>query len=62
MLTPVHEETFPFKVTLCFLSSKKFDNTLSSLPEMPFCFSLKITPLCQTLSNGFEISRKTPLT
>ena len=28
---------------------------------MPFCFNLKITPLCQTLSNAFEISRKTPL-
>ena len=29
---------------------------------MPFRFSLKIIPLCQTLSNTFEISRKTPLT
>ena len=29
---------------------------------MPFCFSLKIIPLCQTFSNTFEISRKTPLT
>ena len=30
---------------------------------MLFCFSLKIIiPLYQTLSNAFEISRKTPLT
>ena len=29
---------------------------------MPFCFSLKTEPLCQTLSNAFEMSRKTPLT
>ena len=29
---------------------------------MPFCFNLKIIPLCQTLSNAFEISRKMPLT
>ena len=29
---------------------------------MPFCFSLTITYLCQTLSNAFEVSRKTPLT
>ena len=50
------------KVTLCFLSFKKSDKTLSSLPEIPFCFSLKIIPSCHTLSNAFEISRKTPLT
>ena len=57
-----HEETCPFGITPCFLAFKKSDNTLTSLPEIPFCFSLKIIPLCQTLSNAFEISRKTPLT
>ena len=61
-LTPVHEESCPFKVNLCFLSFKKSDKTLSILPEMPFCFSLRIIPLCQTLSNTFEMSRKAPLT
>ena len=61
-LTPVHEEICPFRITLCFLSFKESDNTLSRLPEIPFCFSSEIKPLCQTLSNAIEISRKTPLT
>ena len=43
-------------------SFKKSDKTLSSLPEISFCFSLKTIPLSQTLSNAFEISRKTPPT
>ena len=60
--TPFHEKTCPFKVSLCFLSFEKSDKTLSTLPEIPFCFSLKIIPSCQTLSNDFEISRKAPLT
>ena len=33
VLTPVHEEICPFKVTLCFLSFKKSDNVQSSLPD-----------------------------
>ena len=61
MLTPVYEEFCPFKTTISFLSFKKSDNTLDSLPEMPFCFSLKI-PLRQTLSNVVKISRKASLT
>ena len=31
-------------------------------PEMPFCFSLKITPSCQTLSKALDMSKKTLLT
>ena len=46
--------TCPFKVTLCFLSFKKSDKTLSSLPEIPVCFGLKIISSCQTLSNAFK--------
>ena len=61
-LTTVHEETCSFKKTLCFLSFKKPHKTQSSLPEMPICYSLKIMSLYQTLTNAFEISRKTPLT
>ena len=57
--TPVHEKTCPFKVTIYFLSFKKANKALSSLPKMAFCFSLKIIPFCQILSNAFEISRKT---
>ena len=57
-----HEITCTFKVALCFLFFKKLDKILRSLSEMPFCFSLKITPLCQTSSSAFEKSRKTPHT
>ena len=32
------------------------------LPLIPFCSSLKIRPLCHTLSNALEISRNTLLT
>ena len=31
------------------------------LPDIPFCFSLKRRPLCQTLSNALDISIKMPL-
>ena len=58
----VQEETCPFKVTLYFLSFKKSNTTLSSLREMRFCFRLEIKPLCQTLSNAFQVSRKRFLT
>ena len=44
-LKPAHEGTCLFKVTPCFLTFRKSDKTLGSLPEMPFCFSLKIIPL-----------------
>ena len=34
----------------------------SNSPSVPNDFNLKIRPSCQTLSNAFEMSRKTPLT
>ena len=46
MLTPNHEEACPFKVTLCFLSFRKSNKTLSRLSKIPFCFS---STLCQRL-------------
>ena len=49
----VHEEICPFKVNLYFLSFKKSDKTLGSLPKMAFCFSLKIIPFCRTLIKHF---------
>ena len=55
-------ETCPFNKTLCFLFLRKSHKRLSKLPDIPFHFSLKIGPSCQTLSNAFNISRKTPIT
>ena len=40
------EEDCPLRTTLCFLYLKKFDNRFKRLPDMPFCFSLKIRPSC----------------
>ena len=45
-LTSAQEEV----CTLCFLFFKKFDNRIKRLPDIPFCFSLKIIPSCPTLS------------
>ena len=61
-LTTVHEKTCPSKLTFYFLSFNKSDKTLSRLPKMLFCFSLKIILLCQNSSNAFEILQKTPFT
>ena len=58
----VHVETCPFKTALCFLFLKKSHNKFKSSPNMPFCFNLKMIPSCHTLSNAFDISRKTLLT
>ena len=41
-LTSAQEEVCPLRTTLCFLFLKKFDNRFKRLPDMPFCFSLKI--------------------
>ena len=57
--TFVHGEFWPFNTTLCFLLFKKSVTVLKRLPDIPFCFSLKGSPSCQTLSNALEISRKT---
>ena len=62
MLIPVREEICPFEISLCFLYFKKSDTTRSNLQEMELFFTLKTMPLCQTLSNAFEVSRKTSLT
>ena len=56
-LTLAQEEVYPLRTTLCFLFLKKFDNRFKSLPDMPFSFSLKIRPLCHTLSKALDISR-----
>ena len=61
-LTSDQSGTCPFNKTLCFLLLRKSHTRFSKLPDIPFCFNFKTRPLCQTLSNTFDISRKTPLT
>ena len=34
----------------------------NNLADIPFCSNLKMRPACQTLSNAFHMSRKTPRT
>ena len=57
-LTSDQSAICPFNKTLCFLFLRKSHKRFSKLPDMPFCFNLKM----KTLSNAFDISRKTPLT
>ena len=66
-LTSDQSEPCQFNKTLCFLFLRKqkrlkSHKRFSKLPDIPFCFDLKMSPLCQNLSNAFDISRKTPLT
>ena len=58
----VHEEYSPFGRTRCFLFDKKSVIKFRSFSDIPFCLNLYKRPLCHTLSNALEISRKTPLT
>ena len=39
-----HQDSWPFNTTLCFLKFKKSLRVLTRLPDMPFCFNLKIGP------------------
>ena len=57
-----HEEDCPSNTTLCFLFVKTCYKTFSKLPHIPFSCNLNIRQSCQTLSNAFEMPRKTPLT
>ena len=34
----------------------------NNLPDIPFCFNLKMRPSCKTLSCAFDMSRNTPQT
>ena len=61
-LTLIHIKTWSFKTTFYFLFLKKSHNKFKNLPDMPFCFNLKIIPSCHALLNAFDISRKTLLT
>ena len=61
-LTSDQSEACPFNKTLCFLFFRKSQKRFSKLPDIPFCFNLKMRSSFQTLSNAFDISKKTPLT
>ena len=61
-LPSFHQEYVKFSTTRCFLFDKKSIIKFKSFPDIPFCFNLYIKPLCHTLSNALEVSRKTPLT
>ena len=58
-LTSAQEEVYLLRTTLCFLFLKKIDNRFKRLPDMPFCFSLKIRPSCHTLSKALDMVRNT---
>ena len=57
-----HEDSGPFNTTLCFLKFKKSVRVLKRLPDMPFCFNLKIRPLRHTLSKALDMSKNTDRT
>ena len=57
-----HEDSWPFSVTHCFVSFKKSVKVLKRLPDIQFCFNLKIIPLCHTLSKAFDVSKNTDRT
>ena len=61
-LTSDQSEICPFNKTLCFLFRRKSHKRDSNLPDIPFCFNLKMRPSCLTLSSAFDISRKIPPT
>ena len=50
----------PFTATRCLRFVKYEESTFTREPEIPFCFSLKIKPSCQTLSNAFEYRERPP--
>ena len=61
-LTSDQSETCPLNKIFSFLFLRKSHKRFSKLPDIPFCFNLKMIPSFQTLSNAFDISWKTPLT
>ena len=61
-LTFSHAYFWPLRTTLCFLWLKMSDKRSGWLPDIPFCDSLNISPLCYILSKALKISRKTLLT
>ena len=52
-----HDKFWPLSTTLCFLFLEKSDKLWKSLREMPFCFNLKTSPLCQALDVSKKITR-----
>lgn len=47
-----------FNTSLCFLPFIMLGESSRRFSLLPFCYNLKIIELCQSLSNVFDISRK----
>ena len=56
------EDSWTFNINLCFLRFKKLVRVLKKLPDIPFCFNLKIRPLRHTLSKALDMSKNTDQT
>ena len=54
-LTPGKEKVCTLSTTLCFVFLKKLNNKFKMISHMLFCLSLKIIPLCHTLSNALKL-------
>ena len=57
-----HVENYPLRIARCFLSFKKSHERFRKFPDLPFSISLKMIPLCHTLSKVFGISKNILLT
>ena len=53
------DEEWPSCTTEIWRSLRKLESKFSNSPEMPYDFNLWMSPLCQTLSKTFEMSRAT---
>ena len=61
-LTSDESETCPFNKTFCFLFLRKSHKRFSKLPNISFCFNLKMRPYAKVCLKPFDIFRETPLT
>lgn len=53
------KEEWPLSTTLCFSEDEKSDKLSKVFPDTPLQQNLYINPLCQVLSQAFEIPKKT---
>ena len=60
--TFLQPEVWSFSKTLCFRSLRQHSNKDSKSTSTLQGFNLNKRPLCQTLSNALDMSKKTPVT
>ena len=60
--TSLQDECWPCRTILYFPDFKKSAKIFKRGPPIPFCSYLWMRPLCQTLSNAFEIYKNRPRT